>query len=80
MENPVQLSKKEWSEFLEKVDKDTYKVDLDGYVVHSLKEIGIVDIKVSDIDTYSNDNYFSNYKENKFNLEKGRFIVGAMLR
>ena len=80
MKNPIQLGNSLWDNYLERIDKDTYKVDLDGYVVDSLKKRGITNIKISDIDTYSNDNYYSNYKEKKFNLEKGRFIVGAMIK
>ena len=80
MEHPIQLGEKAWEEFLEKIDKENYKVDLDGYVVNSLKERGITNIKISEIDTYSNEDYYSNYKENKFKTPKGRFIVGVMLK
>ena len=55
------------------------KMDYRNDVIKLLKKRGITNIKISDIDTYSNDNYYSNYKEKKFNLEKGRFIVGAMI-
>lgn len=80
MENPSQLNIKEWECFLEKVEKNNYKVDLDGYVVHTLKEIGLTNVSVSDIDTFTNINYFSNHREHKFNLkDKGRFISGAMI-
>lgn len=81
MKNPVQLNLKEWNNFIEKVDIDNYKVDLGGYVVYKLKQKGVSSIKVSDIDTFSNKEYFSNYRENVLNLDKrGRFISGAMLK
>lgn len=80
MERPIQLGDKAWYSYLEKVDEENYKVDLDGYVVDSLRQRGITNIKISDIDTYSNEDYYSNYKENKFNTPKGRFIVGVMLK
>lgn len=78
---PIQLGRKDWEDYIEKIDEDNYKVDLCGYVVNTLENLGIKDIKVSNIDTYLDNNYFSHYKEEKFNLEeKGRFIVGAMLK
>ena len=80
MKNPIQLGEKAWYNYLEKIDEENYKVDLDGYVVNSLKESGITNIKISNIDTYSNEDYYSNYEENKFNIPKGRFIVGVMLK
>ena len=80
MESPIQLGDDAWIKYIEKIDDKNYKVDLNSYVVDGLKNIGIKDIKVSEIDTYSNSNYYSNYEENKFNLDKGRFIVGAMLK
>lgn len=81
MTNPSQLSIKEWQAFLEKDKGNNYKVDLDGYVVHTLKERGIINIKESVIDTFTNKQYFSNYRENKLNLkERGRFISGAMIK
>lgn len=81
MENPSQLNINEWKDFIEKQKGNNYKVDLDGYVVHTLKEMGLSNIKVSEIDTFTNEKYFSNYKEHKLNLkDKGRFISGAMIK
>lgn len=81
MENPSQLNLPEWKNFLEKEKGNNYKVDLDGYVVYTLKERGIISIKESEIDTFTNEQYFSNYRENKFNLkDRGRFISGAMIK
>lgn len=81
MENPSQLNISEWKEFIEKVEDNNYKVDLDGYVVHTLKEMGLSNIKVSEIDTFINEKYFSNYREHRYNLkDKGRFISGAMIK
>ena len=80
MECPIQLGDDAWIKYIEKIDDKNYKVDLNSYVVDGLKNMSIKDIKVSEIDTYSNNNYYSNYEENKFNLDKGRFIVGAMLK
>ena len=80
MDCPIQLGDDAWIKYIEKIDDKNYKVDLNSYVVDGLKNMSIKDIKVSEIDTYSNNNYYSNYEENKFNLDKGRFIVGAMLK
>jgi len=82
LENPSQLKYKEWKLFLKDVSNGHYKIDLNGYLIHGLNELGIANITNSNIDTAKDNNYFSHYRcvyTNKDEKE-GRFICGVMMK
>lgn len=80
-ENPLQLKLPEWKQYCQKINND-YSVDLVGYVSDHLKNKQIENITISEIDTYKDNNMFSNYRHNKDekDLSDGRFICGGIIR
>lgn len=81
LKNPSQLKFNKWKPFLKETKNDYYEIDLSGYLVDSLKKLGVIDIEVNPIDTAKDNNYFSHYRCVYINKEEkeGRFIVGAMM-
>ena len=82
LKKPSQLKFECWRPFLKEIKKDYYEIDLSGYLVNSLKNEGILDIKVNYIDTAKDNNYFSHYRCVYINKDEkeGRFIAGAMIK
>lgn len=77
LETPKQLEEDAWRPYIEYVKENLYSIDLSGYVSDFFLEKGMLksQILVSDIDTYSNLNYYSHYRatRNKEEIE-GRFF------
>lgn len=82
LKNPSQLKFERWIPFLKEIEKDYYEIDLSGYLVDSLKKLGVVDIEVNPIDTAKDNNYFSHYRCVYINKDEkeGRFIVGSIMK
>lgn len=81
LKNPNQLQLPEWENYLEEVDNDFYKIDLNRFVYDSLLKMNIKHIINSEIDTAKDLNFFSHYRYNYSNRDvpEGRFIFGVML-
>lgn len=81
LKKPKQLQMKEWGNYLQKVNNDYYKIDLNKFVYDSLLEMSIKHIINSEIDTAKDSNFFSHYRYTYIdkNIPEGRFIFGVML-
>lgn len=79
--NPIQSTMKEWKAYLEKINDEEYKIDLNKFVFDSLLKINVKNIKNSEIDTATNPNFFSHYRYTYITQDKeeGRFIYGVIL-
>lgn len=68
-ENPNQVEKKQWQDFLKKTKKG-YEVDVIGKNVKDLVESGIREEKIlmSEIDTFTNEDFYS-YRRHKSSVE-----------
>ena len=72
---PKATNKKIWENAIEKIGND-YHIDLLQAIKNQLKEYKLAEIKVSDINTYTDPNYASHSKEKKDPSKKGQNIVG----
>jgi len=81
LKKPNQLQINGWERYLEKLDNDYYKIDLNKFVCDSLLKMNIKQIINSEIDTAQDLNLFSHYRYNYMdkNIPEGRFIFGVML-
>ena len=69
-------------DYVKNTKDDLYSIDLQGYIIDGIKELGITEIINSDIDTGSNENMFSHHRCTKVdsNELEGRFICGVMMK
>lgn len=79
--NPIQKNKKNWQPYITNVGNDRYQIDLNGYVYDDIKEMGVTEISVSDIDTITNKDYFSHHRSTYIDPteREGRFIFGVKM-
>ena len=76
-EYPSWAKNDNWKYFIEDTNEG-YKIDLKGAVISQLQERGIADIKVSSIDTITDNRFYSNYAYKHGNKSKnGRFLTGS---
>ena len=78
-ESPYQLEIKKWKEYLIDIGNNNYEIHLDKYIYDDIVRFGIKKIITNDIDTCTNENYFSHYNAMKGNEKEGRFICGVYL-
>lgn len=68
--------KKDWHEFINRVENndEMYHLDIKGYALELLKKSGlnIQVISVSDINTATNEKFYSNYRATRKNQKNGR--------
>ena len=70
----------DWGEYIEKVGEDKYGIDNLGYTIKQLENSGIGknQIKIHDIDTYKDENYFSHVRDFRKGIpDQGRFAMVA---
>jgi len=74
-QNPSQRHKPAWQPFLKQVKQNHWQIDLIGKLTHDLKQHGLKSHQIisSNIDTFSNKNYFSHVQSTQQNLPQGRF-------
>jgi copper oxidase (laccase) domain-containing protein len=81
LESPSQLKFEEWKPYLLNTKDNYYRIDLNGYLLSGLLEMGIKDNQISNstIDTAKNMEYFSHYRCTYIdkNEEEGRFVCGT---
>jgi len=71
-----------WGDFYEKINDSTFRIDISGYTTHQLVEYGISRTNIYDckIDTVTDNNYFSHYRDNKQGKkDTGRFLCAVSL-
>ena len=78
--NNVDLSK--WEKFMEDKPDGKLALDLVGYVGHQVTGKGVLseNIKVSEVDTVADRNYFSQFRSDKSGEPQGRFATVVMLK
>lgn len=71
-----------WKRFLEDKPDGQLALDLVGYVMQQLIEEGVLkeNIKVSEIDTVADRNYFSQFRSDKLGEPQGRFATVVIRR
>lgn len=79
-DNPIQKDMDEWINYVKLVDNNMYSVDIFGKVIDDIKNMGIINIKYDDIDTYSDKNYFSHMRSINNNIKEERFLYGVRMR
>jgi len=66
-----------WKYFIKETNEG-YKIDLKGAIVSQLNDMGVNDVIVSNIDTITDNRFYSNYAYKHGNKSKnGRFLTGA---
>ncbi len=78
--NIFEKTTSDWGKYIEKVGEDKYSVDNLGYTIKQLEDSGIgkEQIKIHDIDTYKDENYFSHVRDFRNGIpDQGRFAMVA---
>ena len=76
-ENPVQKEMPEWQPYLKYLPDGQTSIDLFAYNKQQLIDVGILEenIKVSNINTGTDENYFSHYRSVRTGEKEGRFFT-----
>lgn len=73
-------NKRDWEKF-SKMIGDELSLDLVGFVKHQMRKLGVKEgnIEVSEIDTVTDGNYFSQFRSDKLKESQGRFATVVMM-
>ena len=74
-------NKQNWEKFSEIIG-DELSLDLVDFVKHQICKLDVVEgnIEVSEIDTVTDKNYFSQFRSNKLHEPQGRFATAVMMQ
>lgn len=81
--DPAQLKMSEWDNYVYKNNDNMYSVDLNRFIIDDILKFNFKEKNIynSDIDTGSDDNYYSHYRSvNNKDYKEGRFIFGARIK